>query len=597
MKRVIGAIFGIILSTAAHAQYRTPAVNSPLFPSTPSSGQFPAAQSSTTADWKSMSGDATLAATGALTIGANAVTNAKAAQMTANTVKCNPTGSTANAQDCTSQQTQSVLNATQCLNIASTQFGGAGNNSTDNTTPLNNALAALTGNGGCIYFPPGKYKFNSAITYSLTSGIFSVDFVGSGQDNTILTWPNASGGMAFTLPGLSSSVHFRDMSLTTAQNGGGTAVSLTSNALYSNPANSAISDFYRVTFRGDDGYSISNFWNTDVSILNVSNVQVENGTFVSSSAGNAGTGINTAGNPGSNGSFEVVLNVAKSTFTNVGTGINYGAYVQGITIDQTNFVGGGLGVFSTTGLATNLSMLSISNSQCGFAATACIQTGTQVLGMNLVNNFFFQAANQDALNLTNTAHFTVVGNSFVSQSTTGTNGVIVGTSAAAENGGVIEGNTFVNYATAVSLGAGSKAINVSNNIFFTNTVNVTDSGTGNTGTDVPFNTFTPSLSCGTATFTTNSAHAKTIGKITYIGLDATIATIGAGCASTTNVQLSLPNTSAASIALDGKNITTGKVVACHTTGASGTAFCSYFDGTNGWAATDRIVLSGVYENQ
>jgi hypothetical protein len=46
-----------------------------------------------------MSGDATLANTGALTIAANAVTNAKAAQMAAGTIKSNLTGSTANAAD------------------------------------------------------------------------------------------------------------------------------------------------------------------------------------------------------------------------------------------------------------------------------------------------------------------------------------------------------------------------------------------------------------------------------------------------------------------------------------------------------------------
>lgn len=68
MKRIFGAILGLFLSTGAFAQYLTPAVNSNLFPSTPSAGQFPIGQSSTTADWKSMSADATLGATGALTL-------------------------------------------------------------------------------------------------------------------------------------------------------------------------------------------------------------------------------------------------------------------------------------------------------------------------------------------------------------------------------------------------------------------------------------------------------------------------------------------------------------------------------------------------
>jgi hypothetical protein len=155
MKRVISAIVGIFFSTAASAQYLTPAVNSNLFPSTPSAGNIPIAQSSTTADFKAISGDATLAAAGGLTLATvnsnvgsfgsatqcvlfttngkglitaasavtctpalasitgltNGITNSMLAQMTADTVKCNPTGSTANAQDCASPVVSGTVTA------------------------------------------------------------------------------------------------------------------------------------------------------------------------------------------------------------------------------------------------------------------------------------------------------------------------------------------------------------------------------------------------------------------------------------------------------------------------------------------------------
>lgn len=107
MKRVIGVIVGLLLSTNAFAQYKTPAVNSPLFPSTPSANMVPVATSGTTADWA-------------------AVTNSVLATAPADTVKCNPTSSTAAVQDCTTITVTGVnftAGATGVLNAATGQAG------------------------------------------------------------------------------------------------------------------------------------------------------------------------------------------------------------------------------------------------------------------------------------------------------------------------------------------------------------------------------------------------------------------------------------------------------------------------------------------
>lgn len=66
-------------------------------------GQLLVGQSAANPLPKTISGDVTVSAAGAVTIANNAVTNAKSAQMTAATLKGNPTGSTANATDFTIQ--------------------------------------------------------------------------------------------------------------------------------------------------------------------------------------------------------------------------------------------------------------------------------------------------------------------------------------------------------------------------------------------------------------------------------------------------------------------------------------------------------------
>jgi hypothetical protein len=180
MKR-LGTIFSVLFAlvyfaTAVHAQYLTPAVNSALFPSTQSAGQIPIGQSGATngADWKSVSGDATLAATGALTfatVNSNVgsfgsatqcvafTTNGKGLITAASAVTCTPaiasvTGlgtGVATALALGTNTAGGVVVPSSALTLNGVVYGGGSGSSPGSTAAgtNNQALMGSTGN------PPG----------------------------------------------------------------------------------------------------------------------------------------------------------------------------------------------------------------------------------------------------------------------------------------------------------------------------------------------------------------------------------------------------------------------------------------------------------
>jgi hypothetical protein len=118
--------------------------------------------------FKAVSGDATMGATGALTVANNAVTNAKAAQMAAYTIKGNNTAATANAADLSPGQALAAL-ALSRINVAG-RFGaldvwqrGAGGSAAISVAASTTAYTA----DGC-YLKTGT---NQAHTVSAVAGI------------------------------------------------------------------------------------------------------------------------------------------------------------------------------------------------------------------------------------------------------------------------------------------------------------------------------------------------------------------------------------------------------------------------------------------
>jgi hypothetical protein len=404
-----------------------------------------------------------------------------------------------------------------------------GDNTTDNTTPFNNALAALTGTGGCIFFPPGKYKFVSAINYSLPAGIFSVGIVGGGQDNTILTWPSAAGGLTFNYAGISSAVHIRDLSLTTGTTNGGNALTLNMASSVVNVGVAATSDVYRVTMRGDDGYRATDYWTTGLNITNVSGVQVDNLT-VSGSSTQQGSGTSIVGLPGSS-TYAVLLNIAKSNYFGLATGLLYGSFVQGVTVDQTNFTFVTNGIVSAGSETGALVQLAVANSQFnpGLASGGSgINTQTQIGGLQITNSFFvIGGPSQFGIVSGASEHCIITNNSIQGINSSAAAGIdISGTVSSAP--GLIASNDIYGFGSSgfgIVLSATSNNVYVEGNTFTANTTNISNSGTNNTIRNNPG--YNPvGVSTGTVPASPGTVTAGASPETHYINQSATF---GATC--------------------------------------------------------------------
>ncbi len=112
--------------------------------------------------------------------------------------------------------------------------------------------------------------------------------------------------------------------------------------------------------------------------------------------------------------------------------------------------------------------------------------------------------------------------------------------------------------------------------------------------DGAWRTYTPTATCGTATFTLNSGRLKTLGKTTFVEADISFTAIGT-CTNTLSVAL--PNTSNSAGGLVGREVAlTFKGLNCSFAAAATIANCVQSDLT-AFGATSRVQLSGVYENQ
>lgn len=333
-------------------------------------------------------------------------------------------------------------------------FGGVGDGITDNTLAFNNAVAALPARGGGVYIPGGlKFKFNSALTvnYPATPG-YSFSLVGDGAEESVMFW-NGTDGLTINGNLASHSVHAKDLTLTTGAMGTNKALTLTNSALLGVFEQN---DVQRVTFRGDDGGGLTDYWGTGINVVGLSNINLDGSLFYGNAAGNGGSGVKLAGNAAINPYYGVVYNFGKCGFYNLGIGLDYGTYIQGVTASQCNFVNGTTGIYVSPG-GTGAAQLDVGS--CNFNVTGNqVIVGSALASLNFHNNLVYIPKNTVGLwfNAAGGQHF-IGGNIFTGTSNIGSTGILFGF---ANGPTAIAPNVFNNLATGMNL-AGTSGLVVS----------------------------------------------------------------------------------------------------------------------------------------
>lgn len=366
-----------------------------------------------------------------------------------------------------------------------TGTGGTGTYTVSTSQTISSeSLSSGYAGRSCVYFPPGKYSFASSITYTLPVSTTSFALLGAGADVTELTWPNASGGMVINVPTLNNSVHIRDFTMTTGQNGTANGLQLNLTTGNPGPAISALSDIQGLSVRGSDGIAVLNghYWTIGIVLNDISNVNVINtsvtGAMSNTGYATTGTGVLVGGQDATH--HAVVFNFVADNLNYTQIGLQINPYTEGFSVSGCNFVGGQYGIYApATAVSNPYYQLLVTGSSFGQAAIDIYEV-TAIPSTNIIGNLFAMGGGTLGVFLNQVWLASIIGNTFEgAPAVTGT-GVTIGASAASAAASIISGNLFDGLGIAVNLQSLSSNNNVQSNLYHSNTTNISDSGTGNT---------------------------------------------------------------------------------------------------------------------
>jgi nitrous oxidase accessory protein NosD len=232
------------------------------------------------------------------------------------------------------------------------------------------------------------------------------------------------------------------------------------------------SDFTNVTIRGCDGPDLTYYWGTGIQINGVSgvnffNLKIDGQQIAPYSS--VGVGVSIYGT------------AAIIPVTYLGSGLSYGAYVQGVTLSQCNFTGGAIGVISpASAVGTVLSQLAVVGCQFN-CSNYGIYNDAGIAAVTVSGTYFFELQpGSVGIYLAQTEAFSIINNVFEGPGGTNTSyGINIGTNPLSF-AGVISGNVFFRNYYGVVLEASSSCVNLQSNGWSANTNNYINMGSNNT---------------------------------------------------------------------------------------------------------------------
>lgn len=323
----------------------------------------------------------------------------------------------------------------------------------DSTPAFQAAFTAAAVAGGTVRIPGGFYMLASGIEVGVLPPSCTLVIEGEGPENTVIFFPNNS-GISILYSNWSNCTLWSGFTITAGAANTGTAIKINriSKAVWGNVPCTL---FDRVFIRGDDAYSsIKNSWGTCIDITDVGNVVMTNGLLSGQSAvGDPILGFSTEGVGVSliaSDSPDKAPPTTGFNFTNMifdmGIGVIYGNWVEGLTFAQCNFTGTKYGIYSPVP-GNELDQLSVTGSQfnCSGAGIFCNSPIQNVMISSCL--FITYTAGAVGVNLQAWSSVAIMGNCF--QGYNHNKGIILGSNNN-QTASVI-GNTFNGYDVALEL--------------------------------------------------------------------------------------------------------------------------------------------------